>query len=143
MGTSGSEGGQQKPARSNAGPGAAGRPYTYLRTRAGWVYLCGIKDACSRKVISTAMSTTMTTDLVEEALRRARTLRPNAPGRVVIHSDRGAQFTSEQMYQCCQELKLDQSMGRTGVAGAPPAWSAARGGMGQCDDRIPMVRAQK
>ena len=88
---------------------------TYLRTRAGWVYLCGIKDACSRKVISTAMSTTMTTDLVEEALRRARTLRPSAPGRVVIHSDRGAQFTSEQMYQCCQELKLDQSMGRTGV----------------------------
>lgn len=32
---------------------------TYLRTRAGWVYLCAIKDACSRKVISTAMSTTM------------------------------------------------------------------------------------
>lgn len=42
---------------------------TYLRTRAGWVYLCAIKDACSRKVIATAMSTTMTTDLVEEALR--------------------------------------------------------------------------
>ena len=116
---------------------------TYLRTRAGWVYLCGIKDACSRKVISTAMSTTMTTDLVEEALRRARTLRPSAPGRVVIHSDRGAQFTSEQMYQCCQELKLDQSMGRTGVLGAPPAWSVARGGVGQCDDRIPMVRPKE
>lgn len=88
---------------------------TYLRTKMGWVYLCGIKDACSRKIISTAMSTTMTTDLVEEALRRARILRSGAPGRVVIHSDRGSQFTSEQMYQCCQELDLDQSMGRTGV----------------------------
>lgn len=88
---------------------------TYLRTKTGWVYLCGIKDACSRKIVSTAMSTSMTTDLVEEALRRARTLRPGAPGRVVIHSDRGAQFTSEQMYRCCQELTLDQSMGSTGV----------------------------
>ncbi len=58
----------------------------------------------------------MTTDLVEEALRRARTLRPSAPGRVVMHSDRGAQFTAEQMYKCCQELKVDQSMGRTGVS---------------------------
>ncbi len=88
---------------------------TYLRTRQGWVYLCGVKDACSRKIISTAMSTTMTTDLVEEALRRARILRGMAAGKVVIHSDRGAQFTSEQMYQCCKELKLDQSMGKTGV----------------------------
>ncbi|MDK9352371.1 IS3-like element ISPfr11 family transposase, partial [Propionibacterium freudenreichii] len=88
---------------------------TYLRTRAGWVYLCAIKDACSRKVIATAMSTTMTTDLVEEALRRARIIRPNAPRKVIIHSDRGTQFTSEQMYECCRELHLDQSMGRTGV----------------------------
>ncbi|CEG92194.1 Integrase, catalytic region [Propionibacterium freudenreichii] len=64
---------------------------TYLRTRAGWVYLCAIKDACSRKVIATAMSTTMTTDLVEEALRRARIIRPNAPRKVIIHSDRGTQ----------------------------------------------------
>lgn len=88
---------------------------TYLRTRIGWVYLCGIKDACSRKIIATAMSATMTTDLVEEALRRARIMRPNAPATVIIHSDRGAQFTSEQMYQCCRELHLDQSMGRTGV----------------------------
>lgn len=88
---------------------------TYLRTRQGWVYLCGIKDACSRKIISTAMDTTMTTNLVETALRRASELRRGLPKNVILHSDRGAQFTSEQMYQCCKELKLNQSMGRTGV----------------------------
>lgn len=88
---------------------------TYLRTRQGWVYLCGIKDACSRKIIATAMDTTMTTDLVETALRRARELRGGLPENVILHSDRGAQFTSEQMYRCCEELNFDQSMGRTGV----------------------------
>lgn len=88
---------------------------TYLRTLSGWVYLCGVKDACSRKIVSMAMSTTMTTDLVEEALRRARILRRGAPARVIIHSDRGAQFTSEQMWSCCKDLHLTQSMGRTGI----------------------------
>ncbi|MCT2977705.1 IS3 family transposase [Propionibacterium freudenreichii] len=88
---------------------------TYLRTREGWVYLCGVKDACSRKIISTAMSTTMTTDLVATALHRARAIRGDTAENVVIHSDRGAQFTSQQMHECCQQLRLDQSMGRTGV----------------------------
>lgn len=61
------------------------------------------------------MSTTMTTDLGEEALRTARILRGTTAGKVIIHSDREAQFTSEQMYQCCKKLNLDQSRGPTGV----------------------------
>lgn len=88
---------------------------TYLRTRQGWVYLCGIKDACSRKIIATAMSATMTTDLVEIALRRPRVVRGDMPHDIVLHSDRGAQFTSEQMNRCCDELRLKHSTGRTGV----------------------------
>lgn len=59
---------------SDIPPQAGGAP-TYLRTHQGWVCPGGIKDACSRTVISTAMDTTMTTDLVEWALRRARALR--------------------------------------------------------------------
>jgi hypothetical protein len=50
---------------------------TYLRTREVGVPVC---DACSHKVISTAM----TTDLMEEALRRGRILRSSAPGKVFI-----------------------------------------------------------
>lgn len=127
---------------SDIPPQAGGAP-TYLRTHQGWVCPGGIKDACSRTVISTAMDTTMTTDLVEWALRRARALRGGLPKNVILHSDRGAQFTSEQMYGCCQELKLDQSMGRTGVVGAPPAWSVSARGNGTMQvTRIAVVNPQ-
>lgn len=33
--------------------------------------MCGVKDACSRKVVSTAMDHTMTADLVQTALHRS------------------------------------------------------------------------
>ena len=61
------------------------------------------------------MDATHTTDLVERALRMAHTLRGEVPDDLVFHADRGTQFTSEQLYQVCQELHIDQSVGRTGV----------------------------
>lgn len=61
------------------------------------------------------MDATHTTDLVERALRMAHTLRGQVPEGVVFHADRGTQFTSDQLYRVCQELGINQSMGRTGV----------------------------
>ena len=37
------------------------------------------------------------------------------PGRIVFHADRGTQYTSDQLHRACDELGVDQSMGRTGV----------------------------
>ena len=54
-------------------------------------------------------------DLVERAIRTAKTLRGQVPGKVVFHADRGTQYTSTQLHLACEELHLDQSMGRTGV----------------------------
>lgn len=103
---------------------------TYLRTGEGWLYLCAIRDGHSRRVLGWAMDATHTTDLVERALRMAHTLRGEVPDDLVFHADRGTQFTSEQLYQVCQELHIDQSVGRTGVcfdnAMAESFWSTLK-----------------
>lgn len=88
---------------------------TYLRTGEGWLFLCVVRDACSRRVLGWAMDTHQNTDLVERALRTAKILRGNVPSRIIFHADRGTQFTSEQLHRVCNELDIDQSMGRTGV----------------------------
>ena len=64
---------------------------TYLRTGEGWLYLCVVRDGCSRRVLGWAMDTHQDTNLVERALVMAKTLRGDFPGRVVFHADRGAQ----------------------------------------------------
>lgn len=103
---------------------------TYLRTGEGWLYLCAVRDGCSRRVLGWAMDPTQTTDLVEKALRMTHTLRGEVPEGLVFHADRGTQFTSDQLYQVCQELGIDQSMGRTGVcfdnAMAESFWSTLK-----------------
>lgn len=88
---------------------------TYLRTWEGFVYLCVIRDGCSRRVLGWAMDDRQDSDLVERALRMAHTLRAMTPNDVIFHADRGAQYTSTQLYHASGELGLKQSVGRTGV----------------------------
>lgn len=103
---------------------------TYLRTGEGWLYLCAVRDACSRRVIGWAMDEAQTTELVERALRMAYTLRGQVPDGVVFHADRGTQFMSGQLYDVCVELGVRQSAGRTGVcwdhAMAESFWSTLK-----------------
>ena len=79
------------------------------------MYLCAIRDGHSRRVLGWAMDSVQDSYLVERALRMAYTLRGEVPEGLVFHADRGTQFTSEQLWQVCQELGIAQSVGRTGV----------------------------
>lgn len=88
---------------------------TYRSTGEGWLYLCAVRDAHSRRVLGWAMDQRQDTCLVERALRMAHTLRGQLSGTVVFHADRGAQYTSDQLHRAATELGVDQSMGRTGV----------------------------
>lgn len=103
---------------------------TYLGTDQGWLYLCAIKDACSRRVIGWAIADHLRTDLVEDALRMAVTLRGTLPQQVVFHADRGTQYTSAQLADAALELGVLRSMGRTGVcwdnAAAETLWSTLK-----------------
>lgn len=91
---------------------------TYLATGQGWLYLCAVRDGCSRRVIGYAFADNLHTDLVESALRRAVTFRDRATGgtdKVIFHADRGCQYTSTQLAEVAAELDVRLSVGRTGV----------------------------
>ena len=88
---------------------------TYLATGEGWLYLCAVRDGCSRRVIGYAFSDSLHTDVVETALRRAVTFRDGDTTGVIFHADRGCQYTSTQLAEVAEELKVLLSVGRTGV----------------------------
>lgn len=62
-------------------------------TREGKVYCCVVLDTFSRKVVGWSIDSTQTTSLVLNALGMATHRRPDRDG-LVMHSDRGVQFTS-------------------------------------------------
>ena len=55
------------------------------------------------------------TDLVLTALNNARATRGRLPEQVILHADRGAQFTSWQLDEAAREVGVRMSMGQTGV----------------------------
>lgn len=64
---------------------------TYIRLSHGFVYLCGIIDWYSKKILSWELSTTMDQDFCLSTYRRAVNLY-GAPE--IINSDQGSQFTA-------------------------------------------------
>ena len=88
---------------------------SYLRTWEGWLYLATVIDAHSRRVIGWAIADHMRTDLVEDALRMAITLRGELPAQVVFHTDRGTQYASAQITKFAAENGITRSMGYTGI----------------------------
>jgi putative transposase len=66
---------------------------TYIHTLEGWLFLAGVIDGFSKRVIGYAMADHMKTDLVIQALRMAvKHRRP--PEGLIHHSDKGTQYTS-------------------------------------------------
>lgn len=88
---------------------------TYLTTDQGWLYLCAVRDGCSRRVLGYAFADSLHTDIVERALRRAVCFRDGPTAGVIFHADRGCQYTSAQLAQVAAELNVRVSVGRTGV----------------------------
>jgi putative transposase len=87
---------------------------TYLPTGAGWVYLAVVIDLFSRKVIGWSIGRSLATTLVSDALRKAiETRRPNGK-RLVHHSDRGCQYTSDTYQRMLTTMGITCSMSRTG-----------------------------
>jgi putative transposase len=87
---------------------------TYLPTHAGWVYLAAVLDLFSRKVVGWAISDSLATPLVAEALRRAIESRRPVGGELLHHSDRGCQYTSDAYQHTLTTLGIECSMSRRG-----------------------------
>lgn len=88
---------------------------TYLATGQGWLYLCVVRDACSRRVLGWAMEDHMRAELVTAALQMAVDLRGTRPAKVVFHADRGSQYTSSEVTEFADNNQLACSVGATGV----------------------------
>ena len=86
---------------------------SYVRTEEGWMYLVVIIDLHSRAVIGWSMESSMTKDLVCNALIMALFKR-KFPSRVIIHSDRGSQYCSDKYRKLIKYNKLIGSMSRKG-----------------------------
>ena len=54
---------------------------TYLGTGESWLYLCAVRDGCSRRVIGWAIDEYLHTDLVEAAAGDGRGDAPARPNR--------------------------------------------------------------
>ena len=87
---------------------------TYLPTGAGFVYLAVVLDLFSRKVVGWAISDSLATSVVSTALRQAIENRRPSAGDLLLHSDRGCQFTSEEYQTQLRALNINCSMSRTG-----------------------------
>lgn len=86
---------------------------TYLRTWAGWLYLATVIDCHTKACIGYAMADHMRTSLVVDALDMAAQQYDIAGA--IFHSDRGAQYMSEEFTEATRRIGLHRSVGRTGV----------------------------
>ena len=84
--------------------------FTYIRTRQGWVYLAVILDLYSRRVVGWELGARLGADVLTSALQRALDGRSITPG-LILHSDRGTQYTSEQVRTLVERHGLRQSFG--------------------------------
>jgi putative transposase len=88
---------------------------TQIRTGEGWLYAAVIIDVHSRRIISWAISNHVRLETALEALAAAIAARRPGPG-LVVHSDRGYQFTSWEWLGRLRREGFQPSMGNVGSA---------------------------
>ena len=86
---------------------------TYIQTRQGWLYLAAILDLYSRKIVGWAMSKSIDTALVLDALSMAL-LHRHPPPNLLFHSDQGVQYASSDFRTALAQANLIPSMSRRG-----------------------------
>ena len=90
---------------------------TYVSTWSGWVYVAFVTDAYARRILGWRCGTSMTTQLVLDALEQAVWTRQRVGAdlaSVVAHSDRGGQYVSIRHTERLAEAGIAASVGTTG-----------------------------
>lgn len=86
---------------------------TYIPTAEGWLYLAGVLDLFSRKIVGWNMSHLIDANLVDKALRMALSQRKPG-GDLLHHSDRGSQYASYQIQGLLSAHQIQVSMSGKG-----------------------------
>ena len=87
--------------------------FTYIWTAEGWLYAAVVLDLYSRRVVGWSMHSSMTSQLVADALMMA-VWRRGKPVQLLHHSDQGSQYTSEHFQELLREQGITCSMSRAG-----------------------------
>ena len=87
---------------------------TQHRTGEGWVYCAAVIDVFSRRCVGWSIADHLRTELIVDALDMARWRRK--PVGTIVHSDRGAQFTSWLFGSRLRQAGLMGSMGKVASA---------------------------
>ena len=77
------------------------------------MYLAVFIDLYSRKVVGWATSRYLTTELVLRAFRQALLIRNPSRG-LIVHTDRGSQYSSDEFIRLAEDSDLTLSMSRKG-----------------------------
>jgi transposase InsO family protein len=87
---------------------------TYLRVGAGWLYLATVIDIASRRLLGWSIARHMRADLVVDALAAAVAARGGHVRGVIMHTDRGAQYSSAAFEKACRQHGIRASRGGVG-----------------------------
>ncbi|MDV1745362.1 MULTISPECIES: IS3 family transposase [Enterobacteriaceae] len=86
---------------------------TYIRTWQGWLYLAVVIDLFALNVVGWSMKPTLSRELALDALMMA-VWRRKPDGEVIVHSDQGSQYGSDDWQRFCRANNLAPSMSRRG-----------------------------
>lgn len=83
---------------------------TYIKTKEGWLYLCIILDAFSRRIVGWSLQDNMKKELVLAALNAAFKNRNGFKNGIIFHSDKGTQYSSNEVKKYLLLNGFHQSM---------------------------------
>jgi transposase InsO family protein len=86
---------------------------TYVACGRGWVYLAAVLDLHLHKIVGWQLADRMKSSLVADALTMAAR-RQNYPAGVIVHSDRGSQYASDEFIRLTEALGYTRSMSAKG-----------------------------
>jgi putative transposase len=84
---------------------------TYVETDEGWLYMAGVLDRCSRRLVGWATGDTLDAELPIAAMRMALDKRRPPPG-LLHHSDRGVQYACNAYRSLLAAYNVTPSMSR-------------------------------
>lgn len=88
---------------------------TELAYKGGKLYVCGVLDVATRRVVGWSIGRHQTQILVQDAFRMAVGRNPEIPKEAVYHSDRGSQYTAKRTKLLIEAHGFRKSMSRPGT----------------------------
>lgn len=86
---------------------------TYISTQQGWCYLSTIMDRYTKQIIAWDLDKHMTVGLVKSTLRKAIQYQGETES-IILHSDQGSQYTSNEYEALLEKQGLSHSFSRKG-----------------------------